>query len=178
MADPFTLAVIGIGMSAASGGVGAFGAIQGGKAQKAMYEYQAGVAQINKQIAEQNARYETAAGEIQAQNSGMKSRFELGRIKSAQSASNLDINTGSAADVRSGIQDVAKYDQALIRSNAARKRYGYEVQGTQQEAQANLYGMAGKQSETAGYISAVSSLLGGGTQVADKWMKASQLGIF
>ena len=44
MADPVSLAVIGMGAAAAGGGVSALGSLFSGQAQSNMYNYQAGVA--------------------------------------------------------------------------------------------------------------------------------------
>lgn len=176
MADPFTLAAIGIGSAAAGGLVGAFGQASGGQAQAGMYNYQAGVAQINQKIALQNADYQRTVGEVQAQQSGMATRAKVGETKVEQSASNLDINSGSQALVRESETSLGQYDQSVIRANAARRAYGYEVEATQQEAQGSLYKMAGKNAKTAGSISAVSSILGAAGSVSSKWLQAGPKG--
>jgi len=101
--------------------------------------YRAGVAKINADIAKQNASYERDVGEIQAEQSGMKTRADLGAMKAHQGASGLAINTNTAAHVRESMIEIGAYDQAMIRSNAARRAYGFEVEATQDLAQADLY---------------------------------------
>lgn len=177
MADPVTMATIGIASTAAGGGVSAFGSIMGGNANAAMYQYQAGIAQMNKKIADQNAAYETALGETQAQQSGMKTRAVIGATRAQQGASGLDVNTGSNVSVRASEAELGAEDQAMIRSNAAFRAYGDEVQAANFTAQSQVDTMAASYSQTAGEIGAFSSILGAGGSVSSKWMQASQLGI-
>src|ERR1700689_761919 len=118
--DPVSLTAISLAASAAGGGVSAFGALEQGKSQGAIYNYQAGVANLNSQIAKQNADYAVASGEVQAQESGMRTRQQVGGIIAQQGAGGLAIGGGSNARVVSSQQQVGQEDQALIRSNAAR----------------------------------------------------------
>lgn len=176
--DPITLTAISLGATALGSGVGAVGSIMGGQAQSGMYKYQAGIAQMNQQIAEQDADYSRSVGEVEAQQSGMKTRFQIGNIKAGQSGSGLDVNSGSAALVRKSQHEVGMEDQAVIRSNAAKRAYGYEVEAAQQTAQGQVYKMAAEKSETAGTIGAITSILGGASSVSGKWLQAKQVGIF
>ncbi|MBZ5616241.1 MAG: hypothetical protein LAO23_19710 [Acidobacteriia bacterium] len=178
MADPVSLSVIGMAASGASGAVGAFGAISGGNSQAAMYNYQAGIANLNSQIAKQNADWAVASGEVEAQQSGMKSRFQQGTTIAQQGAGELAIGSGSNARVVQSEKELGAEDQALIRSNAAKKAYGYEVESVQQEAQANLDTMAAKNAKTAGYLDAFKSILGAAGSVGSKWSSANTAGVF
>jgi hypothetical protein len=193
--DPVSIGVMtAVSMAASAGGAfmsakGAAtqsqGAQQSALAQAGMYNYQAGVAKVNAQIARQNADYETNVGEVQAQQSGMKTRAQLGEIKAGQGASGLDVNSGSAVAVRESAQELGTYDASVIRSNAAKRAYGYEVEATQNESQAALFGMsaanatsaAGIAKETGG-INVATSLLTGASSVSSKWMQAGQSGMF
>src|SRR5882672_4548745 len=100
MADPFTLALIGAGTSIIGGGVQAYGAMQKGAADQGMYNYQAGVAQLNQKIAMQNAAYAQQAGGSAAYQSGLKTAFTRGQQKVDQAASGIEVGSGSAAAVR------------------------------------------------------------------------------
>jgi hypothetical protein len=159
-------------------GVGAFGAYESGQAQKKAYTYQAGVAQINKQIADQNARYAIETGESRAQIAGMQTRAQIGETKAIQGASGLAVNKGSTVDVRASEANIGEENEMTIRSNAAREAYGYKVQGVADTAQATLDTAAAKTSSQAGTIGAVSSLLGGATSVSSRWTQFAQQGVF
>jgi len=176
--SPESMASIGIGSSAAGGIVGAIGALDQGKAAEKMFNFQAGVALVNKQIALQNRDYAYQVGEDKALQRGMVARQQTADIKVAQSGSNLNVNTGSAADVRESSADVARMDLATIRGNAARTAYGYTVESVQQDAQSKLYTMAGSNARRAGYINAITSLLSGASSVSSKWIQAKQAGIY
>jgi len=228
------MAMVGLGSQVASGIFGMFGAqnkakgealnIQGqmlatmGQAyqmdvQAAEYgtkanmsDYQAGVALMNKDIAKQQADYARAVGEIGAEQAGMKQKQEMGMTKAAQAASGVDINTGSAVDVRQSMIQVGAYDQNLIRSQAAKVAYGYEVEAVQDEAQASLYTMtAGLErmqaaaategarmtrqglgiqqqamdvAKTSGTIGTFASLANAAGSVASKWSQGEYKGLF
>ncbi len=179
--DPISLgttAAIGMGASALGGGVGAIGNIISGNANAKSYQYQAGIAKINEQVAKQDADYSRAVGETEAQKSGMATRFTLGKIKAAQSGSGLDINSGSAKAVQESEQEIGSHDEAVIRSTAAKRAYGYEVEASQASAQSQLYTSAAKNAKTAGYIGAASSILGSASSVSDKWLTAKTKGIY
>lgn len=178
MAAPGFMAGTSMALSASGGILGAFGANASGKAQAAQATYQSGLASINQKIAKQNADYARAAGEAEAQQSGMKTRAIIGRTRAIQGASGLDVNRGSALKVRESQADLGAQDAATIRHNAARKAYGYEVEALNKGAQADIYGMAAKNAKTASKYAVASSIIGGASSVADKWSKASQYGIF
>lgn len=143
-----------------------------------MYNYQAGVAQMNAQIAKQNADYATAAGEVTAQESGMQTRFKIGETVAQQGAGGLAVGSGSNARVVSGEQAIGQQDEAIIRSNAARQAYGYDVQAAQDTAQSQIDQFAASNAKTAGDISAFGSILGAAGSVSSKWLTAGQQGVF
>lgn len=173
-----TVATIGMGASVLSGALGAVGSIMGGQAKSSMYQYQAGVSRVNQEIARRNAEYARYTGEFEAQRSGMKSRYELGQARVIQSGRGLDINFGSPAAVQESMTKIGQQEQTTIRSTAARRAYGFEVEGEKARTAASMYGRAAKNEEIAGYIGAASSVLGGASSVSSKWMQAGDLGIY
>src|SRR6266481_1626154 len=100
MADPFTWAAIGAASSIAGGGISAIGALGKGASDQAMYNYQAGVAQLNQKIALQNAAYAQRAGGSAAYQSGLKTAATVAQQKVDQAASGIEVGSGSAAGVR------------------------------------------------------------------------------
>lgn len=177
MADPTVLASASIGSTAAGSILGAAGAKESGEAQGRMYDYQAGVAQLNKQIAEQNRDYAVQTGEREASIYGMKARQQAGAIRARQGGSGLSVNFGSAVDVQESQAEIAKLDLATIRRNAARTAYGYTVEATQDEAQSQIFKMAGANARRAGSINAAASLISGAGSVSSKWLQAKQTGV-
>lgn len=144
------------------------GAKYEGEAKANMYNYQAGVAEINKHIQLQNADWARNAGEVEASISGMKSRQQMGEIAAAQSGSGVDVNSGTAVRVRDSQHDVAAYDQSLIRNKAAKAAYGYEVEAFQQGEQAKIYRMGADYSRKSGEIKAKTSIIGGAASLLNQ----------
>jgi|SRR5882672_1277196 len=164
-------------LTAAAGVTNAVGSIFGGIANQGMYNYQAQVAQMNAEIAKRNAAYEGALGEVQAQQQGMKTRAVISQTRATQGASGLDVNTGSGAKVRESELQLGQYDQQIIRSNAARRAYGFEVEAAGDIAQAGAYRAAGANSMTAGLLGAFTSILGAGGSFASKWKQGQSTGM-
>jgi hypothetical protein len=175
MAAP--LAAVGIGATLVSGFVGAAGDLFKGQAESNMYNFQAGIAQMRAKVATQNAEWARQSGEENALISGLRSRFQIGQIKAGQGASNIAVGSGSPAAVRAGQTEMAQLDESIIRTNAARRAFGQEVEAAADTAQAGAYRVAADTSITAGEIGAAGSILGGATGVSSKWLQASQYGI-
>ncbi|HEX4500643.1 MAG TPA: hypothetical protein VH187_05635, partial [Scandinavium sp.] len=161
--------------------VQAQGAALEAQAQANMHTYRAAVAQLNKQFTDSNAAYATAVGDVKAQQRGMAAREQLGLTTVAQAASGLSVSGPSATRVRESEINLADFDEATIRSDAARQAYGYKIQGLNYQAESDLetasaqnaitagqYRVAGYDTEAAGYklqeeaigISGQASLLG------------------
>lgn len=178
MADPLTLTAIGMGTSLAGGLVQAKGASDTGAAQQQMFNYRAGVARINSEIDKQNADWTRSQGEIQATQYGIKARQQAGAIRTAQSGSNIDVNSGSNLRTQQSQHTLAGMDLNQIRTNAAKTAYDYDVKSTMDLNQANLDTMAGTNAKRAGDINAMSSIIGTAGSVSSKWLQASQMGVF
>lgn len=176
--DPGTLGAASLGLSVVGGGLNALGASKKGAADAKMFKYQSGVAQINKQIAEQNAAHARATGEAQAVVSGMKSKQQMGSIKVAQAASGTDVTSGTNVDVQESQEAISGYEQDVIRNEAAWKAYGYEVEGTKQGAQAGAYDVAAKDASSGGDLAAWGSIIGTAGSVSGKWAQGKMQGMW
>ena len=174
MADPVSLAVIGMAAGAAGGGVSALGSLFSGQAQKKMYDYQAGVALANAKVAKQDAQYALDSGEVEAQQAGMRGRFQQGATKVGIASGNIDTSTGSGSQVLKSETEVTQENEGVIRANAAKRAYGFEVGAAEDVAQSSADIAAGKTSVTAGDIGATSSILGAVGNVSSKWLQAGQ----
>lgn len=163
----------------ALGGAGSAGAsILGGYQKSSMLRYQAGIARMNQNVMTQNAEYERNVGELKAQTSGMKSRFEGGEILAGQAASGVNVNSGSNKAVQDSQKDLAVHDQDVIRANAAKKAFGYDIEATQEGAKATMLDRGSDNAKREGFIKAGGTLLGTATSVADKWLWGKQKGIW
>ena len=168
-------------------------------------KYQAGVAELNKEIAKSNANYSRDLGEVEASQAGMKAHADLGEMIAHQGASGISVSSGSSAKVRESMVEIGKYTQDVIRSSAAKKAYGYDVEAAQYGAQADVYRYTAEQNEaqatnamtaagitekslslqqsamglvdTAKTVNIVGSLVGTAGSVADKWSEGSFKGL-
>ena len=174
MAFPAILAGVGMGAGALGGITSAIGNLFSGQAQKKMYDYQAGVALANAKVAKQDAQYALDSGEVEAQQAGMRGRFQQGATKVGIASGNIDTSTGSGGKVLASETEVTQENEGVIRANAAKRAYGFEVGAAEDVAQSSADIAAGKTSVTAGDIGATSSILGAAGSVSSKWLQASQ----
>ena len=174
MAFPAVLAGVGMGAGALGGITSAIGSIFSGKAQSNMYNYQAGVALANAKVAKQDAQYALDSGEVEAQQAGMRGRFQQGATKVGIASGNIDTSTGSGSQVLKSETEVTQENEGVIRANAAKRAYGFEVGAAEDVAQSSADIAAGKTSVTAGDIGAVSTILSTAGNVSSKWLQASQ----
>lgn len=168
------MAAASMGMTLAGGAIAAVGDLFGGKAASAMYDYQSGLALTRAQIQRQNAAYAIAAGETNALEAGTRGKEVVGQIKAGQGASNINVNAGSPAQVRAGQTWATQFDEGAIRTNAARRAYGHEVEAATDVAQASAYEASAKTSKTSSYLGAAADVFGAGGKVASQWVQASQ----
>ncbi len=169
MGVAFAPLMAGVGLAGA--GVSAAGSIEAGNAGQAAAAYRSQVAANNAKIAQTNARMDIQAGEVAATNQGLKTRAKVGEEKAAQGAAGVDVNTGSAVDVRAGTAEIGMLDALTVRSNAAKQAYGQLVNASNYETQSKLDLMEGEQAKKAGEIGAISSLLGGASTVGGNYAK-------
>ena len=147
-------------------GVSMYGAEQSAAAQSKAANYQAAVAANNQITANADANYAVSAGEAQQESQAMSTRALLGNQKAAQASSGLDVNSGSAVDVRSSAAALGALSGLNIGNNAAMKAAQYRAQGASFGAQSALDTMHGASATTAGNINAISAGIGGAGSIA------------
>jgi len=167
--DPGTLAIA----SVVAGGIGTatsvLGAISSGEAQSQAAAYQAQVARNNATIASQNAEYATRAGNEKAEQASLAARQQDAAVRSAIAANDIDVNTGSAADVQAGQAEQGELNTNQTVTNAALTAYGYRSQSTNFTAEAGLEQAQSGYDATAGFVNAGGDLLSGASSLGFKW---------
>ncbi len=168
-----TAAIIAMGVGTVATVAGAAnqasGQIAQGNAANEMAQYRAQVARNNAKAATGDAAYAIQAGKLESYNQGMKNRAHLGNVKAEQAASGVDINRGSAVDVRAGEAATGRQEQQNIESNANLKAYGYRRQANDYTAEAGLDERGGYNSQVAARSEAGSTVLGAASSLAFKW---------
>jgi hypothetical protein len=149
--------------------------MQNASAQSAAANYQAQVSLNNATIAQQNAQLAAQTGEAKAEATSLQNREQIGRIAAAQAAGGIDVDSGSAVDVRSTQREMGRLSQLTDVSNAALQQYGYRSQGTSYQAQAGLETAQAASAARAGPIAAAGSLLGGAGSALSRfsWMQTN-----
>lgn len=178
MADPVTLTAISMGASAAGAGMGFLGADRSAKAKRDMYLYQSGMAKVNAEIHGQNANFAQQQGEKEVIQSGMKSAAIMGKIRAAQGASGIDVNSGTNVDVQDSANKVARMDQDTIRTNVNQRVRSHRNAALGEQMQSGMYDFAAKNAKTEGDIGKVTSIIGGVSSVSSKWLQGRPVGIY
>lgn len=169
--DPGTLAIIATVLGGTSIGVQAIGSIQQGEAASNAAKYNASVAAANATIAKQSASEAGAAGAAQAEQASLKTRAQVGAIQAGQAASGLDVNSGSALDVRSSAAQLGELNALSVRSNAAKTAYGYQTQAASDTAQSQLDTYQSGADAIGADIGAAGNVLGGVGSAASNYAK-------
>jgi len=178
MVSAAVLGGVGLVGTAVGGLIGGLGAKESGEAAARASTYKAGVALLNKQVAQQNASWAVQAGDTQAEMKGLQGAQKVGEEKVVQAASGFDVNTGTGARVREDMTTATAFDQNVIRWDAAKTGYGYEVKAASDEAESRLDLMAADQERTAGDTGEITSFINAGSSVASKWSQGKTIGVF
>jgi hypothetical protein len=147
----------------------AIGTLEGGAATKNAATYQAQVAANNAEIAKRNANYSEEAGQAQAAAVSLKGAATAGKIKTAQAASGVSVNTGSNVDVQISDREVSKLNAEQTLSNADLQAYGYRTAATGYEAESQLDLEEAKQAPIGADLAAAGGVLSSASSLGLKW---------
>lgn len=176
--DPGTMGAASIASTILGGALSGAGASASAGASADSFNFKAGIAKLNSDINKQNAAWSLNQGAIKASNYGLKAGQEIAETKVIQSSSGLDINSGSKEAVRDTQQDVAKFDQNLIRADAAHTAHGYEVKAAADSMEAEMDRVSAVNAGKAGKLNVLSSIIGTASSVASKWTQGNTLGMW
>lgn len=176
--DPGTMGAASVASTILGGALSGMGASSSAGASADAFNFKAGIAKLNADINKQNAAWSINQGAIKASNYGLKAGQEIAETKVVQAASGLDINSGSKEAVRDTQQEVAKYDQGLIRSDAAHTAHGYEVKAASDSIEAEMNRVSAVNASKAGKLDVLKSIIGTASSVASKWTQGNTLGMW
>lgn len=169
--------VISLAATAVGTAVSAYGAYQQGQAASAAADYQAQVARNNAIIARQNANAAVDAAAAKAQDNDMRTRAMLGEALASQGANGLDVNTGSAVDVRAGTAQVGRTNTLRIVDAGQKEARNYLAQANNFTAQSQRADMESGFAQQQGSMNAFTSIIGGAGNFSDKWMTYKNKGL-
>lgn len=126
-------------LSLAGTGAKVAGQTKSGSSSSAMNAYQAQISRRNAAIQRMRADRAEQAGIAGADLESLRGANTLGAVKARQGASGVDVNSGSAVDVRSDVAKANKFNAANVLQNAELTSWGYRRQADNADTQAGLY---------------------------------------
>lgn len=166
MCDPVS-ATLALGAA----GLSAYATYQQAEGQKAMYEYQAKVADNNAKMAEYEALDAKQRGEFEAMQIERRTAQEKGALRVQQAAAGLDLNNGSVAALQDQVDFFGQQDKVIARNNGDKNVWGARVQAGNARSEAGMLRTAGGNIHPR--EAATLSLISSATQVASKWYTPS-----
>jgi len=173
-----TAAIISLGATALSTGLGVVGMVgqqqaqaQAASANAAQARYQAQVAEQNRELARRQQADALQRGQVAEDNRRRVTAQQIGQQTAALAAQGTDLD-GSPTDILGDTAATGELDARTIRANAAREAYGYQVQGLGYGNTAALETTrAANSTYTPNYLGAGASLLSGASTLSDKWAR-------
>ena len=138
--------------------VGTMGAIQ-------QSNYQSQVALNNQAIAEENARRVIFESQIEAQETDIEARGELGQLLAQQGASGLSLGSGSFALRRKGLEELAAKDRGFIRSQGEVRATRHRQQASDFAGESAMAKASGRGALVSGAFDIGTSLVSGASRV-------------
>jgi hypothetical protein len=129
------------------------------RAEKKAAKEQQRVAEANAGVAEEQAVDATRRGEQDVSAFRRQVRGFIGTQRSAYAGQNVDVHTGTAADVRRDTERLAASDMDRIRRNAEREAQGFR-------SEAENYRRGGQYAASQGRWNVASTILGGATEAS------------
>lgn len=142
---------------------------QQAEAQSASMKYQAQVAENNAKVADIQVQLTNEAGQGEEQAKRLNTAALIGHSRAVAAASGTDPNTGSNVDIIESEAQTGEIDALQIRSNTARRAFGYQVQGMSDRAQSQLDMAGAGFAESQGQFAMFNSILSGASSLAGKW---------
>ena len=140
----------------------AFGSVTKAGAQYSSGQYNAAVARNNQSIANSNADLAVFKGQRESQISEERTAQTIGAERAGYGANGVLVNSPTAMRTQADTARIGAMDAQTIQQNAQRSAWGYKMQG-------QTYGEQAQLDQQEGTFGAMSSLIGGGSNFADKW---------
>jgi 23S rRNA pseudoU1915 N3-methylase RlmH len=123
-------------------------------------QYQQDVADQNVKLDKQQANNALAEGSYQADQARIRGQLQKGAQVAALAANNVDITTGSAADILGDTAMFTEQDKRQAQINGAAKAYGYDIDALNQQGNGQFAQWQADTNNTAAMIKGASSIAG------------------
>lgn len=148
-------------------GVQAMGAYSQAKAEQASLRAEAQVQANNAVLAGWQADDAIERGDMAASEALVRGAQAKGQQRAALAANGVDLGYGSALQVITDTDYLAKIDATQLQQNAAREAWGYRMQARQYGERSTA--ASGAADQVRPWLSAGTSLLTSATQAARSW---------
>lgn len=139
----------------------AIGSIISGVMGMAQASYQAKVANMNAEIAKDNAKRAIERTQVEAKDQDALTKEMIGEQIAAQSASGLSLTGGSAMRTRASARRLGRRDTLNVHQAGELEAYQYKTDAMNFKAQAAAHKMGGISNLLGSFFQAGSSLIGG-----------------
>lgn len=140
--------------------LGLVGGIASGAMGMMQANYQAQVAEMNADIAKDNAQRAGERAQIEQQTQDIQASNTLGEQVAEQAASGLTVSSGSLVKSRRSARRLARLDALNVRQAGEIERYNYLTQRANFKAEAQGARIGGVGSLLGGFFSGAQSLIG------------------
>jgi glucan-binding YG repeat protein len=145
--------------------LGVAGGVQQAQAQKAAGQAQEAQAKENAKAANVQAQNAVLTGQIEEDRRRQQTRRMLATQRTAFAANNVDMSSGSAADILGDTAAIGEQDALTIRANAAREAWGYKVDANNSMNQGRMANAAAKNNATGTYLTTAGNAMSQGSQI-------------
>ena len=166
-----TASLIGQGAGVAMQGIGTYFSAA---TQKENLRAQAAMAEVNARIAEMGAQSALRSGQYEVGRLTLQAGQLKGRQRAALAGSGVAMGEGSAREVQASTDVMKDIDKNALLANAVSQAWGHRMQGVNHQNEA-IYARANAKGINP-LMQAGTSLLGGATQVASSWFQMKQAG--
>src|SRR5262245_32460828 len=140
--------------------LGLIGGIASGVMGMAQANYQGQVAEMNAEIAKDNAKRAVERSQIEQESQDLKAANALGAQVTEQGASGLSLSSGSMMRSRRSARRLARLDALNVRQAGRIEEYNYLTEAANQKAQAHASRISGVGSLLGWFFSGLNSLVG------------------
>lgn len=173
MCDPVSITVA---LTVASTAIGAYGQIQQGQAINAQMKYEAKVGERNAKLSEASREDARKRGEREQLNHWRRVSQMMGEQRAQFAAGGLDVNFGTPGEVVEDTALIGGEDSQILAENTKKEMEGFDIEAANFRDSAKAARMRGKAAKTAGYLGAAGTILGGATQVANRFAPSGARG--
>lgn len=165
------------GLPIAAVGLSALSSVFAGFTQYRAGQYQVSIANMNKKIAEENAKRAQFSAQVEQQDSDLVARAMLGEQVAEQAASGLTLNSGSFRLARKSAHELARKDALNIRTAGDVEAHNYKVEAANYALQSQGMRSSAWGSLLGGFLEGAGSLISGTAKIRNRSPYANYAGI-